>query len=153
MPIDPSQKCPHCGAYRSMPDKPALTVDIIIERGRGDELEFVLVRRKNPPHGWAIPGGFVDYGESVEHAAIREAQEETNLDITITTLLGVYSDPGRDPRGHTVSVAFIATGAGLPYAKDDAEELAFYTGDNLPDDLVFDHRQIISDYLKLRNVD
>ena len=91
------------------PETPLLTVDIIIEMNDRDERPIVLIERKHPPHGWAIPGGFVDVGESVEDAARREALEETGLAVRLETLLGCYSNPARDPRGHTASVVYIAT--------------------------------------------
>ncbi len=122
---------------------PFPTADIIIEI---DGAGIVLIKRKNPPHGWAIPGGFVDYGESVEAAAIREAKEETSLDVELTRLLGVYSDPDRDPRFHTVSTVFVARASGNPVGQDDAAEARVFTRDNLPDDLAFDHRSILDDY-------
>lgn len=122
---------------------PAPTVDIIIELSEGG---IVLIRRANPPHGWAIPGGFVDYGESVENAAVREAAEETGLDVKLTRLLGVYSDPERDPRQHTISTVFVAEASGTPVGLDDAAEAAVFTEDNLPEDIAFDHRKILSDY-------
>jgi len=122
---------------------PFPTADIIIEI---DGAGIVLIKRKNPPHGWAIPGGFVDYGESVEAAAIREAKEETSLDVELTRLLGVYSDPDRDPRFHTVSTVFVARASGTPIGQDDAAEARVFTRDDLPDDLAFDHRSILDDY-------
>jgi len=122
---------------------PAPTVDIIIELSDGG---IVLIRRANPPHGWAIPGGFVDYGESVENAAVREAAEETGLDVKLTRLLGVYSDPERDPRQHTISTVFVAEASGTPVGLDDAAEAGVFTEDNLPENIVFDHRKILSDY-------
>lgn len=118
-------------------------MDIIIELSEGG---IVLIRRANPPHGWAIPGGFVDYGESVENAAVREAAEETGLDVKLTRLLGVYSDPERDPRQHTISTVFVAEASGTPVGLDDAAEAAVFTEDNLPEDIAFDHRKILSDY-------
>ncbi len=127
---------------KTTPRNPLLTVDIIIELDGG----IVLVRRKNPPPGWAIPGGFVDYGESLEDAACREAKEETGLDINLVRQFHTYSDPGRDPRHHTVSTIFIATASGKPKAGDDAKEAGIFTKDNLPDDIAFDHRQILEDY-------
>jgi len=133
--------CPHCGLTISAYRNPAPTVDIIIAYGGG----IVLIRRKNPPYGWALPGGFVDYGESVEHAAAREAKEETNLEVDGLTLLGVYSDPARDPRGHTISTVFTARGSGDLRGQDDAAAAAVFTLDNLPD-LVFDHARILADY-------
>jgi len=123
---------------------PLLTVDIIIETGSG----FVLIERKNPPHGWALPGGFVDYHESVENAAIRETKEETCLDIQLIEQFHVYSDPRRDPRHHTATVVFIAKTEGSPRAADDAKNIAVFNEKNLPDPLAFDHEQILSDYFK-----
>ena len=125
---------------------PFPTVDIIIEVEGG----IVLIERKNPPHGWAIPGGFVDYGETVEAAAVREAKEETCLDVELTRLLGVYSDPLRDPRSHTISTVFVAMAAGLPVAADDAADAGVFTESTLPDDIVFDHREILADYFRSR---
>lgn len=125
---------------------PFLTVDIIIEfENRG----IVLIKRKNPPHGWAIPGGFVDYGETVEECAIREAKEETCLDIKLSRQFHTYSEPDRDPRHHTVSVIFIAKAEGEPTAADDAKEIGIFTKDNLPD-LAFDHMKILDDYFDKR---
>ncbi|MFV2082523.1 MAG: NUDIX domain-containing protein, partial [bacterium] len=105
---------------------PFPTVDIVIEV---DDAGIVLIKRKNPPHGWAIPGGFVDYGESVEEAAVREAKEETALDVELVRLLGVYSDPDRDPRFHTVSTVFVARASGTPVGQDDAAEARVFTRD------------------------
>ena len=132
---------------KSQPRNPFPTVDIIIEVQGG----IVLIKRKNPPYGWAIPGGFVDYGEKVEDAALREAKEETSLDVKLTRLLGVYSDPSRDPRFHTVSTVFVATAGGLPVAADDAAGAGVFTKGNLPEDIAFDHRGILEDYFKSRN--
>lgn len=123
---------------------PLLTVDVIIEINGG----IVLIKRKNPPPGWAIPGGFVDYGESIEQCAVREAQEETGLDIKLTRQFHTYSDPGRDPRHHTVSTIFIATAAGAPHAGDDAREARIFTAESLPDEIAFDHRKILQDYFE-----
>jgi len=121
---------------------PFLTVDAIIEvEGR-----IILIKRKNPPLGWAIPGGFVDYGESLEDAIVREAKEETGLDIKIIRQFHTYSDPKRDPRHHTVSTIFIAKADGIPEAGDDAKKVGSFNKDNLPEDLAFDHRQILEDY-------
>jgi len=128
------------------PRNPILTVDIIIEVKGG----IVLVKRKNPPLGWAIPGGFVDYGESLEDAAYREAKEETGLDINLIRQFHTYSDPKRDPRHHTVSTVFIATASGEPKAGDDAKKVGIFTKDNLPEDIAFDHRQILEDYFNNR---
>ena len=125
---------------------PFPTVDIIIEVEGG----IVLIERKNPPYGWAIPGGFVDYGEKVEDAAVREAREETGLDVTLTMLLGVYSDPARDPRSHTISTVFVATADGQPVADDDAADAGVFTEATLPGNIVFDHREILADYFRSR---
>lgn len=106
---------------------------------------IVLIERKNKPFGWALPGGFVDYGESLEKAAVREAHEETGLHVTLIQQLKTYSDPGRDPRHHSISTVFIATADGLPQAGDDASNLGIFTQQNLPP-LVFDHAKILADY-------
>ncbi|MCL6584553.1 MAG: NUDIX hydrolase [bacterium] len=126
---------------------PLPTVDIIIEvEGKG----IVLIRRKNPPYGWAIPGGFVEYGESLEEAAIREAKEETNLDVHLVRQFHTYSDPGRDPRFCTISTVYLATAKGEPEGKDDATEARIFTRDRLPPDLAFDHAKILNDYFEKR---
>lgn len=124
---------------------PLPTVDIIIEV----EDKIVLIYRKNYPFGWAIPGGFVDYGETLESAAIREAKEETNLDIELLYLLGCYSDPKRDPRFHTITTVFVAKGKGELKAKDDAKLAKLFKIEEIPwDDLAFDHAKILKDYFK-----
>jgi len=128
------------------PRNPLLTVDVIIEVEGG----IVLIKRKNPPYGWAIPGGFVDYGETIEDAAIREAKEETGLNIKLIRQFHAYSDPERDPRHHTVSVVFIATAGGKPQARSDAKEVGIFNKDSLPGDIAFDHRQILEDYFNQR---
>ena len=127
---------------QTKPRNPLCTVDVIIETEKG----IILIRRKNPPPGWAIPGGFVDYGESLEDAVIREAKEETNLDIKLVRQFHTYSDHNRDPRHHTVSTIYIATASGTSKAGDDAEEVKIFTKDSLPDEIAFDHRQILEDY-------
>ena len=133
------------------PTTPLLTVDIIIEIQAKETPSVVLIERKHPPSGWALPGGFVDVGETVEHAAIREAKEETNLVVVLTELLGIYSDPERDGRGHTVSAVFIAniseTEASNAKAQDDAINLQICDPHNPPGILAFDHQKIIDDYL------
>ncbi len=121
---------------------PLITVDAIIEIDGG----IVLIKRKNPPYGWAIPGGFVDYGETLEAAAVREAREETCLDVKLVRQFHTYSDPGRDPRHHTVTTMFIATAAGTPRAADDAKDIGIFTRGNLPEEMAFDHRQVLDDY-------
>lgn len=133
-------KCPHCNQPIS-PRNPLPTVDVIIEIDGA----VVLVRRKNPPHGWALPGGFVDYGESFETAAAREAEEETGLVVTGLRQFHTYSNPGRDLRMHTASTVFIAQAKGQPVAGDDAAEAALFTRDDLPE-LAFDHKKILADY-------
>jgi len=127
---------------RSPSRNPLLTVDAIIETDNG----IILIKRKNPPAGWAIPGGFVDYGETLEEAAVREMKEETSLDINLDRQFHTYSNPDRDPRHHTVSTIFIATATGTPEAADDAIDIGIFTKDNLPEDIAFDHRQILEDY-------
>ncbi|MBI4848362.1 MAG: NUDIX hydrolase [Nitrospirae bacterium] len=126
----------------SKPKNPFLTVDAIIEIEGG----IVLIKRKNPPPGWAIPGGFVDYGEPLEAAVCREAKEETGLDIRLVRQFHTYSAPGRDPRHHTVSTIFIAAASGRPEAGDDAKEAGIFTRETLPQEIAFDHRQILEDY-------
>lgn len=127
---------------------PVPTVDIIIEINGG----IILIERGNPPYGWAIPGGFVDYGESLEDAAVREAKEETSLKVKSLIQLHTYSDPDRDPRKHTISTVFIAKGEGKPKAGDDAKNLDIFTEKNLPEPLAFDHRKILKDYFNWKNV-
>ena len=132
------------------PVTPQLTADIIIEMPDRPGRPIVLIERKYPPPGWAIPGGFVDVGETLESAAVREAREETSLDVTLKRLLGNYSDPLRDSRGHTVSAVYIAQAKGQPRANDDARALALYAIDSIPADLAFDHGLILQDYLRYR---
>lgn len=134
--------CPACGAQVKSYRNPFPTVDIIIEVEGG----IVLIERKNPPHGWALPGGFVDYGESLEAAAAREAREETSLEVLNLRLLGCYSDPGRDQRMHTISTVYIAEGQGQPEAADDAANLGIFRLEQLPERLCFDHARILNDY-------
>jgi ADP-ribose pyrophosphatase YjhB (NUDIX family) len=126
---------------------PFPTVDIIIEYRGG----IVLIDRKYEPLGWAIPGGFVDYGESLEDAAVREAREETGLDVKLKRQMHAYSDPRRDPRKHTITTVYTATGEGTLKAADDAKKAGVFTRDNLPDNLVFDHREILEDYFMRRH--
>ena len=140
-----SLKCPACGETVFRYRNPFPTVDIIIRLKGG----IVLIERKNPPHGWALPGGFVDYGESLETAAVREAREETSLDVRLISQLGAYSDPDRDPRHHTLSVVYIAEADGMPVAADDALSAEIFTSETLPDCMAFDHRKICMDYFSL----
>ena len=131
------------------PVTPPVAADVIIELADRPGRPIVLIERRNPPHGFALPGGFVDLGETVEDAARREAREETGLDVELAGLLGVYSDPGRDPRGHTVSVVFVAQARGEPVAGDDAARIAVVDPAS-PPPLAFDHARIIADYLHAR---
>lgn len=128
---------------------PRLTVDILI-RIDGSSDRIVLIKRKFPPHGWAIPGGFVDWGETLEAAAVREALEETSLRVRLVRQFHVYSDPSRDPRGHTVSVVFLAGADETPRAGDDAGEARVFRREDLPSPLVFDHAQILDDYFAMK---
>jgi len=128
---------------------PFPTVDIIIEL-EGREGEIVLIERKNPPHGWALPGGFVDLGESLEDAAIREALEETSLRVRLKRQFHAYSQPDRDPRHHTITMVFVATASGVPKAADDAMNLGIFTEKTLPSPIVFDHADILRDYFSGR---
>ena len=125
---------------------PVPTVDVIIRAGGG----IVLVRRKHPPLGWALPGGFVDVGETLEAAAVREALEETGLVVRLKRQFHAYSDPARDPRQHTISTVFLADADGSPRGGDDAAEARVFPAEALPA-LVFDHAQIIADYLDGRH--
>lgn len=132
--------------YKPPYKNPIPTVDIIIEIKGG----IVLIKRKNPPFGWALPGGFVDYGESLEAAAIREAKEETSLNIKLIHQFHTYSDPDRDERFHTISTVYIAKADGEPRAADDAKEIGIFTRDNLPSPIAFDHAKILDDYFKYK---
>lgn len=137
------RKCPRCGLETEEYRNPVPTVDIIIEvMGRG----IVLIKRKNKPAGWALPGGFVDYGETLEKAAVREAFEETSLKVELEGQFHTYSDPSRDPRQHTISTVFIARADGTPKAADDAAEIGIFTEEQLPEMLMFDHAEILADY-------
>lgn len=137
--------CPFCGKEQEKFRNPIPTVDVIIETAGG----IVLIRRSNPPPGWALPGGFVEYGESLESAALRESFEETGLRVNLVEQFHTYSKPNRDPRMHTISTVFIATAQGRPQGGDDAAEAAVFTREELPP-LAFDHREIIDDYYRYR---
>jgi 8-oxo-dGTP diphosphatase len=129
----------------ALPRTPYLAVDVVIELEDRPGRPIVLVRRGHPPPGYALPGGFVEVGETVEDAARREAREETGLEVRLGGLLGVYSDPDRDPRGHTVSLVWIATARGEPRAGDDAAGI-LVTDPASPPPLAFDHARILADY-------
>lgn len=139
-------KCPHCHNEVAVYRNPVPTVDIIIEIGGS----IVLIERKNPPYGWALPGGFVDYGESFETAAQREAAEETGLTVSGLSQFRTYSEPDRDPRQHTASTVFIAQAEGQPKAGDDAGKAELFQRDNLPE-LAFDHAKILADYYRFKD--
>jgi len=132
------------------PVTPLLAADAIIELTDLPGRPIVLIERKNPPYGWAIPGGFVDVGEIVEQAAVREAQEEVSLDVRLIAQLGIYSDPSRDTRGHTVTAVYVTEAAGSPVAADDAKTCRIFSLDELPEPLAFDHAQVLADYKKFR---
>ena len=143
-----TKPCPHCGAPVTHHKNPVPTVDAVIHiPGRG----VVLIKRRNDPPGWALPGGFVDYGETVEAATIREAKEETGLTVELTGLLGVYSDPRRDRRQHTISVVFTAQCLDPDElaAGDDAGDAKVFPLERLPEPLAFDHARILDDYARL----
>ena len=131
------------------PRTPEIAVDVVIELTDRPGRPIVLIRRDRPPLGHALPGGFVDIGETVERAALREAREETGLEVTLGDLLGVYSDPGRDPRGHTVSIVYAATASGTPSAGDDAAEILVTDAAAAPA-LAFDHDRILDDFKRWR---
>lgn len=132
------------------PVTPPIAADIIIEMVDRAERPILLIERKYPPLGWAIPGGFMDEGETLEQAAMREAKEEISLDVSLKALLGIYSDPQRDPRGQTVSAVYVAEARGEPRAADDAANVQLFTLQQLPAQLAFDHAQILHDYLRYR---
>jgi len=141
--------CPHCGGTVREYRNPAPTVDVVIY---DPELGVVLIERANIPYGFALPGGFVDAGESAEDAAVREMREETGLDVELTGLLGVYSRPDRDPRRHTISTVFTgrAQDPAVLQAGDDAKRAAFYPLSALPGGIAFDHAEILHDFMKMQ---
>jgi ADP-ribose pyrophosphatase YjhB (NUDIX family) len=141
-------QCPKCQTEIEVNKNPLTAVDIIIEI---DSRGIILIKRKNPPFGWAIPGGFVEYGESLEEAAVREAKEETSLEVDLIKQFHTYSDPKRDERFHCISTAYIAKAKGKPEAKDDAAEIGIFSESNLPQDLAFDHWIILRDYFKSKS--
>lgn len=132
------------------PVTPLIAADTIIELIDRPNRPIVLIERRFPPPGFAIPGGFVDIGESLEHAAVREAREETGLDVTLKALLGIYSNPTRDSRGHTVTAVYVAEASGTLAAADDAKSVFIAEVDCLPDPLAFDHAMVLDDYRRFR---
>ena len=132
------------------PVTPLITADVIIEMSMLDDKPIVLIERKYEPYGWAIPGGFVEVGESIATAAQREALEETSLEVVLDTLLGIYSDPERDFRGHTACAVFVGNASGKPVAADDAKDIALFDPFNVDVELAFDHRQVLRDYCEYR---
>jgi ADP-ribose pyrophosphatase YjhB (NUDIX family) len=142
-----TETCPECGHKFTRHRNPVPTVDIIIEY---EDQGLVLIERLKPPYGWALPGGFVEYGETLEEAARREAKEETGLEVKLSGQFHAYSDPERDPRQHTITTVFVARGHGHPQAASDAKSLAIFHPDKLPSPLAFDHGRILQDYLKVR---
>lgn len=132
------------------PVTPLLAADALIELIDQPGRPIVLIERKNPPFGWAIPGGFVDVGETVETTAVREALEEVSLQVTLRVLLGIYSSPTRDPRGHTVTAIYLAEATGKPVAADDAKNVGVFTPEQLPSPLAFDHAMVLEDYRRYR---
>lgn len=137
-------RCPACGEPLTRFSFPLLTVDALIRNAAG---EILLIKRRNPPPGWALPGGFVDYGETVEQAVMREVREETGLHLTELAQFRAYSDPRRDPRHHIVTLVFSAHATGQLAAGDDAADARFFPSDALPEDMAADHGTIIRDYL------
>lgn len=142
-----TEKCPKCGQRLPARRSPVPTVDIIIEIPLQG---IVLIQRANPPLGWAMPGGYVDYGESLEAAACREALEETGLKVKLLGQLHTYSNPRRDPRQHNLTTVFVARALGTPKAADDARSLQIFGLKDLPQKMAFDHAAILADYLKVR---
>ncbi len=150
IPTDKNPSTP-VGPVDIHPDKlrrnPVPTVDLIIQM---PDSRILLVRRRNPPPGWALPGGFVDYGETLEAAAVREAREETGLDVQLVRQFHTYSDPRRDHRVHTITTVFLANASGTPTAGDDAADVIAVDPSRLPPDMAFDHADIVADWLAAR---
>lgn len=143
--------CPKCGTRVFRYLNPVPTVDIIIEVDTKEGRGVVLIFRKNPPCAWALPGGFVDYGEPLETAALREAREETGIEVSELRQFHTYSDPARDPRRHTISTVFIAKAhSGFLHPSDDAEKAEIFYEGKLPSPLAFDHEIILRDYFAAR---
>ena len=139
--------CPKCGAVIKEYRAPLPTVDIIIEcQTQENQKGVVLIMRNREPRMWALPGGFCEYGESLEQAAVREAEEETGLKIKLMNQFQTYSDPSRDPRHHSITTVFVATSSGKPVAGDDADEVGVFNKGNIPEMMAFDHREILNDY-------
>lgn len=142
-------KCSKCGYTWEDWNNPIPTVDALIEIFDNNIFQgIVLIDRINFPFGWAIPGGFMEYGETAETTCVREAKEETGLDVAITGLLGFYSDPGRDPRHHTVTAVYVCRASGKPVAGDDAGKAQIFMPDIIPENMAFDHAKVIEDYMR-----
>jgi 8-oxo-dGTP diphosphatase len=138
-------RCPYCGQVLDRYDQPRVTVDAVV---RDDSGAVLLIKRRNPPLGWALPGGFVDVGETLESAVARELTEETGLSVRSLRQFHTYSDPARDPRHHTVSTVFLVEASGIPTANDDALDAAFFSPHALPQPVVFDHARIIAEVVR-----
>lgn len=145
--VDRYRHCPQCGTPIEQYKNPIPTVDVIIEYKNDEGKEgIIMIFRGNDPHQWALPGGFVEYAESLEQAAAREAEEETSLKVTDLRQFHTYSNPDRDPRHHTITTVYIGKGNGVPRANDDAKHIGIFTHDSLPDEIAFDHREVLVDY-------